>query len=124
MISFDTPSREFCVARRIRTNTPLQALVTLNDRAYHEAAQAMAQRMVRQGGLEPEDRIRYGFKLVQTRTPDRADVEEMAGLFEEAREQFHADPEAALQVAENPELAALTVVAGALLNLDATLTKE
>lgn len=118
MITFDTPSREVCVSRRIRTNTPLQALITLNDPVYVEAAEAMAARMMQEGGGELSERIVYGFRLVQGRAPGPEDVTAMAGLYETAladmREQEQPDPESR----------ALAVVASALLNLDRFLSRE
>src|SRR4029079_15843859 len=68
-MSFDAPSREFCVVRRPRTNTPLQALTILNDPAYVEAAQALARNMIAQGGSTPEDRTTFGFRSCVARAP-------------------------------------------------------
>ena len=70
MTTFDAPNREICTVRRVRTNTPLQALVTLNDPVFIEAAQALARRMAAHGN-SPEDQIRYGFRLCLARNPDR-----------------------------------------------------
>jgi hypothetical protein len=69
MATFDAPSREVCTVRRPRTNTPLQALVTLNDPVYVEAAQALGRRMVREGGTTSPDRAARGFRLVLARQP-------------------------------------------------------
>src|SRR5207342_1210973 len=69
MATFDAPNREVCTVRRVRTNTPLQALVSLNDPVYIEAAQALARRMVAEGGNTPADRARHGFRLVLARPP-------------------------------------------------------
>ncbi len=69
MATFDAPSREICAIKRVRTNTPLQALVTLNDPVYVEAAQALARRIVREGGSNPEDRARYALRLCLCRPP-------------------------------------------------------
>ena len=63
MSTFDAPSRELCTVRRVRTNTPLQAFVTLNDPVYVEAAQALARRIVREGGSSVEDRVRFALRL-------------------------------------------------------------
>ena len=69
-ISYDATSREFCTVRRIRTSTPLQALTSLNDPAFFEAAQAMAQRLIKDGGPDTQSRIRYGYQLCTARKPD------------------------------------------------------
>ena len=69
MVTFDAPGRNVCAVNRPRTNTPLQALVTLNDPVYVEAAQALARRMVREGGAAVEDRARHGFRLCLARPP-------------------------------------------------------
>ncbi|HEX3657491.1 MAG TPA: DUF1553 domain-containing protein [Pirellulales bacterium] len=134
MATFDAPSRELCTMRRIRTNTPLQALVTLNDPVYVEAAQALARRIVREGGSNPEDRIRWALRLCLIREPEEAQVIRLATLYQSEREQYARDAKAATEVATDPlgplpkdmepaELAAWTVVAGVLLNLDGVLTK-
>ncbi|HEY5310892.1 MAG TPA: DUF1553 domain-containing protein, partial [Pirellulales bacterium] len=95
MATFDAPSRELCTMRRIRTNTPLQALVTLNDPVYVEAAQALARRMVREGGSNPEDRIRWALRLCLVREPEEAQVVRLAALYQSEREQFARDAKAA-----------------------------
>ncbi len=75
MITFDAPNREICTVRRIRTNTPLQAFVTLNDPAYVELAQALARRIVMQGGDDLESRIRFGLKLCLLRDPAGSQID-------------------------------------------------
>ncbi len=69
LITFDAPTREFCTVRRVRTNTPLQALTTLNDPAFFEAAQALARIMVSEGGPDPGAKLSYGFRRVTSRMP-------------------------------------------------------
>ncbi|MCL4191353.1 MAG: DUF1553 domain-containing protein, partial [Thermoguttaceae bacterium] len=128
MTTFDAPNREICTVRRPRTNTPLQALVTLNDPVYVEAAQGLARRMIRDGGSQAADRIGYGFRRCVARPPSDAEVERLAQLYEEARQRFAAAPEQAEKMATVPlglaaefdavDLAAWTVVANVLLNLD------
>jgi mono/diheme cytochrome c family protein len=133
MATFDAPSREVCTIRRPRTNTPLQALVTLNDPAYVEAAQALARRMVREGGDTADGRATRGFRLVLARQPTAAEIARLVQLHEEARRGFAGDAEAARKMATDPlgpapadlavevaDLAAWTVVANVLLNLDET----
>jgi hypothetical protein len=133
MATFDAPSREVCTIRRPRTNTPLQALVTLNDPAYVEAAQALARRMIREGGPHAADRAARGFRLVLARRPTAAEVERLVRLHADARAQFQAAPAAAEKLATDPlgpppadlggdivDLAAWTAVANVILNLDET----
>src|SRR5207245_6686193 len=80
MTTFDAPSREICAVRRIRTNTPLQALVTLNDPVYVEAAQALARRIVREGGASAEERTRYGLRLCLCRPRQSLQVQAIVVL--------------------------------------------
>lgn len=136
LISFDAPSREFCVPRRIRTNTPLQAFVTLNDPVYVEAAQALARRMmVEADSPQPEAIARRGIELCLSRAPEPDEIEALVGLFNDQRAGFEADTDAAAQFAGDPpvlqpenakqaELAAWTSVASVLLNLDEFLTRQ
>src|SRR6185369_16641425 len=70
MTTFDAPSREQCRARRERTNTPLQALLTMNDPQFFEAARQLGYRMLHEGGSDDTDRLRYGFRLVTARPPN------------------------------------------------------
>ncbi|MBI4622078.1 MAG: DUF1553 domain-containing protein [Verrucomicrobia bacterium] len=133
MITFDAPSREVCTVRRERSNTPLQALVTLNDPVYLEAAQALARRMA-VAGSAPADKLHHGFRLCLTRAPRDKETEALLALYARTRERFVRDPEQAIAVATNPlgalpaeadpvELAAWTVVGNILLNLDELLMK-
>ena len=134
MATFGAPNREVCTVRRGRTNTPLQALVTLNDPVYVEAAQALARRMAaHEGSLE--DKLAFGFRLCLTRPPKRGEVERLSSLYETTRNRYAGDEKLALEMATNPigplptgaradDLAALTVVGNVLLNLDETLMKR
>lgn len=135
MTTFDAPSREQCRARRERTNTPLQAMVTLNDPQYFEAARHLGHRMLRQGGAEPVDRLRYGFRLATARWPDERECAVLAESLATQRAHFEQAPEAAklvVAVGESsvpddfpaPELAAYTMVANLLLNMDEVLTRN
>jgi hypothetical protein len=119
MIGFDAMAREVCSARRIRTNTPLQALVTLNDSAYVEAARHLAQRMRSSGGDTPASRIAYGYRTALFRDiePERAKI--LGELYRKANEQYLGTKEV-----QDPDLLALELVATALLNLDEFLTKN
>jgi hypothetical protein len=134
MATFDAPSREICSVRRVRTNTPLQALVTLNDPVYVEAAQALARRIVREGGKAAADRVRFGLRLCLCRPPRAAEIEELMKLLHTEEQHYRGDPKAARSIATEPlgplppgsdpaEMAAWTVIANVLLNLDCVLTK-
>jgi mono/diheme cytochrome c family protein len=134
MATFDAPSRELCTVKRTRTNTPLQALVTMNDPVYVEAAQALARRVVAEGGSTPEDRARFALRLVLARPAADAQVARLVSLFQTERAHFAADNSAAQALSTEPlgplpkgadpaEYAAWTTVANVLLNLDAVLTK-
>jgi Protein of unknown function (DUF1553) len=127
---FDAPSREYCTARRVRTNTPLQALTTLNDPFFFDAARALAARTLREAGATPEARAAHAFRLCTARRPGSPELEPLLSFEAQQLARFRAHPEAARAVAgdgagsEAPELAAWTMVANVLLNLDETLTKE
>jgi Protein of unknown function (DUF1553) len=134
MTTFDAPSRETCTVRRVRTNTPLQAFVTLNDPVYVEAAQALARRIMKEGGTSAEERARFGLRLVLARPASAEQVKRVVALFEEEREHYKKDAAAAMALATEPlgplpagmdaaEAAAWTVVANVLLNLDGVMTK-
>ena len=135
LITFDAPDREKCATRRLMTNTPLQALVLLNDPTYVESARSLAQRMLLEGGTDPGKRIRYGFRLATARLPSSEEVQVLRDLEEKSRSTFRKSPDQALKllhVGESPinpkldpaELAAWTTVASTILNLDETITKE
>jgi hypothetical protein len=134
MSTFDAPNRDTCVVRRARTNTPLQALVTMNDPVYVEAAQALARRMIEKGGVGAYDKAAYGFRACLVRPPTEAETERLQKLFESARTKFSRAPVQALQFATNPlgplpkgmdvvDAAAWTLVANVLLNLDEMVLK-
>jgi hypothetical protein len=132
MLSFDTPTREVCVVSRSRTNTPLQALVLLNDVQFVEAARVLAADVTRCCDTT-EARICEAFLRLTGRHPDAVEVEELCNLYREQVRVFTEadvdDPKQLLQVGESPteselspvDLAALTVTCQAILNLDATI---
>lgn len=135
MITFDAPERSVCSMRRIRTNTPLQALVTLNDQVYVEAAQAFARRVLSDGGATPLERTTYAFRLALTRPPTPPEVERINALYATARASLAATPDKADALATKPlgpvppgmdviDAAAWTVVGNVLLNLDEFLAKR
>ena len=122
MATFDSPSREFCISRRVRTNTPLQALVSLNDPAFVEAARALALRM-----HQSEAPIDTGYNLAMGSTPTAKIREVLQELHDDAFVHYTGNPQATVELGHldpSPELAALTVVANAVLNLDQFVTKE
>ncbi|MEZ5304354.1 MAG: PSD1 and planctomycete cytochrome C domain-containing protein [Verrucomicrobiales bacterium] len=118
--TFDAPERKVCSPRRIATNTPLQALVTLNDPVYLEAAQAFAGRMKREGGGDAKAWIAFGIESATSREPDPQDIATFAQLYADAQAELANDAAAAKQLGDDP---ALTIVANTLLNLDAALTR-
>lgn len=135
MMSFDAPNREVCLARRARTNTPLQSLVLLNDPTYVEAARKLAERMIGLGGEAITDRIAVGYRLCLARKPRADESDVLTKLFTDFRSKFNVDPKAAdqlLSIGRSPrepsidpvELAAWTMIASTLLNLDETITKR
>jgi Protein of unknown function (DUF1553)/Protein of unknown function (DUF1549)/Planctomycete cytochrome C len=141
LTTFDAPSREFCTVRRVRTNTPLQALTTLNDPAFFAAARALASRALKEAGPSPEARAGHAFRLSTSRKPTAEEVAPLVRFYGEQAVRFAADPAAAAAVAgvevhsgspagddgREPTLtekAAWTMVANVVLNLDETLTKE
>jgi hypothetical protein len=123
MVTFDMPSREVCTVRRIPTNTPLQALVTLNDETYVECAVGLAERMMAEGGDKVDGRIAWAYRMATGRAPAADTLQDLVDLYHKAQEQFEADREAAKHLGGAPEQAALAVVASAILNLDELLTK-
>jgi hypothetical protein len=136
-MTFDATSREHAIARRVRTNTPLQALTTLNDEAYFEAARALAARVLREAPPSAEttadaNRVSYAFRLVATRAPGPAEVDRILASYARQLERFRQDPDAAARTIKGyavagitaAEQAAWTLVANALLNLDEALTKQ
>jgi hypothetical protein len=121
MVAFDSPSREFCVSRRIRTNTPLQALVTLNDPVYIEAATALGQWMQIAADGNVIDGIRAGYAKALYGEPDETTLAILKNLYDEA-----AGPHAKMiSYQEDAEsMSPWTVVANTIMNLDAFLNKS
>ncbi len=134
LITFDAPSREECTVRRGRTNTPLQALVLLNDEQYVEAARHLASRMMHEGGATPTERIVFAFRLATSRRPSADEIAVFTRLYDEQKAAYATNVEAAnrlIHVGDSPadttvdarELAAWSIVANVILNLDETITK-
>jgi hypothetical protein len=133
--TFDAPDREKCTARRGVTNTPLQALVLMNDPTYIEASRALASRDLAEAGPTQTDRIRYAFRLAMDRDPSPEELEILQGLYKKEIVHYDKDRTAAaklLTIGEskpNPkydpaELAAWTLVSSTILNMDETITKN
>ena len=135
MTAFDAPDRETCLIRRARTNTPLQALVLLNDPTYVESARKFAERLIKEAGPTPTERIAYAFRLASSRLPTAGEQRILWALYQEAIDRFRRDKAAAeklVAVGDSPrdpdcdvvELAGWTTIASVVLNLDETITKE
>lgn len=135
MLAFDTPTREVCTTRRSPTNTPIQALVLLNDVQFVEACRVLAARMLQDGGASDDEQIRYAFLRLAGRMPTDREASRLADAYREQRRLFAEDAEGAkafLSLGSQPlpenlnptELAAATVVTQIILNLDATVWKR
>jgi hypothetical protein len=134
MIALDAPDRETCTVHRARTNTPLQALILMNDPTYVEAARKFAERILNQGGEDDDARLGFAFRLATARTPTKVEFEVLREMLDGQRKIYQHDDDAAqavMRIGASPidkeldirELAAWTMVASAILNLDETLTK-
>jgi hypothetical protein len=131
MITFDAVGREFCVSRRIRTNTPLQALVTLNDSAFLDLSRQLAYRIEKEvGNKDVLEKINRGYEALLYRKPAPAKIDALLTLYEQALATFKKDADKTCEMIgensrhNNPETAAMVVVANALLNLDEVITKN
>jgi len=126
MINFDGVSREVCTSRRIRTNTPLQALNMLNDSVYIDLARHLAKRMDER---DIQKSISKGFEWATLHSIDNKSLQTLTGLYNTALEAYRREPEKSKQILgessePNPAMAALTIVANAILNLDEVVTKN
>jgi hypothetical protein len=135
MTTFDAPDRETCTIRRARTNTPLQALVLMNDPTYLEAARKLAERVLKDGGQTDEERLQFTYRLVISRDPRDAERTLLVKLLRQAQTKFKTTPndaERLLSIGASsrnqklaaPDLAAWTTVSSLILTLDETITKE
>lgn len=121
MMTFDAPSRELCISRRIRTNTPLQALVTLNDPVYVEASEALATKMQQEGGESTSSQIKYGFQRALMRPPNEERLKYLLEFYESTKEKYReANADAGEEFFEKQ---AMINVANVLLNLDEVVMK-
>jgi Protein of unknown function (DUF1553)/Protein of unknown function (DUF1549)/Concanavalin A-like lectin/glucanases superfamily/Planctomycete cytochrome C len=135
LTTFDAPDREKCTARRLPTNTPLQALELLNDPTYVEAARVLAQRLMEHGGPSPVSRVDFAFRLATARAPSAAERRILIDTYNDQLQDFRAhrdDAARLLGVGESKcdpkldrtQLAAWTTVASMILNLDETITNQ
>ena len=135
LMAFDAPTSDSSCPRRNRSNTPLQALTTLNEKTFVEAAQAMGLRVMREGGADNASRARYAFRLCTGRVPTESELKALLRFWDEQYRYFEDRSSAALQVAlSNPtnlppevnfhKAAAWAMVSRAILNLDETMTRE
>jgi hypothetical protein len=133
MLTFDAPTRETCAVRRPRTNTPMQALATLNDPQFVEASRAFAHRILQCQG-STDDRLRWAFRVATSRVPETDEIAALHRLWDKQIAGFRAEPDRANALlavggfqpdgpADRCELAAWSTLANLLLNLDETLTK-
>jgi hypothetical protein len=135
LLTFDSPNGDFSCVRRTRSNTPLQALTTLNEPVFLECARALADRILKEGGQTDDERLTYAMRLCVSRSPTTEEKTELLHLVEKQRQRIAAgalDPmEVATGKKEKPadkqqaeHLAVYTIVSRVLLNLDETITKE
>ena len=135
MANFDAPSREQSCTRRERSNTPMQALQLMNDVQFLEAARVLAERLCLEGGATPADRIAYGFRAVLGRAPAAQELEVVSAAYEQHLGTYRRSPETACRLVTQgesrlrrgipiPELAAWTLVAHLLLNLDEAISQH
>ncbi len=135
MATFDAPNREICTVRRSRTNTPLQALVTLNDPVYVEAAQSLGRNIVTNGGRTVPEKITFAIQQTLLREPRDKEIKVLSAFYETVLADYSGKPDEAKTMAEEPlgelpidanvvELAAWTVVSNVILNLDEIFMKR
>jgi len=135
MLTFDAVSREICVLQRSRTNTPLQALAMLNEVAFVEAARNLGQQMIVQGGTTDEDRLIWAWRRLTSRYPTKFELNVMKKTLRASRQRYQADQQSAKQLVafgestakagiNTEELAAFSIVATLILNLDEVINRE
>ncbi len=135
MLLFDSPNREICTVKRSRTNTPLQALALLNEVTYVEGARKLAERMITEGGGTADERITWAFRLATARKPAADELAVLSKGFAARLERYRKNVESAKQLIaqgnskpneklDPAELAAYTMTANVLLNMDEVITRE
>jgi hypothetical protein len=134
MDTFDAPVRDVVCTRRQRTDTPLQALVTMNDVQWIEAARALAQRVIHEAGPDPQRRVNRMSEILLAHDPPAPMAAALETSLQKLQSHYEKDPKAARSLVEigdkkrdasipEPELAAWTMVASEMLNLDETMNK-
>ena len=138
LTNFDTPNGDASCVRRVRSNTPLQALTTLNETVFVETAKGLGLRLLQEGGTTDTDRLSYGFRLCTSRTPTDSEKEILQNLLHRQRDRFAEGwliPSEVLSDGKELKVippigitptqwASYTLVARVLLNLDETITRE
>jgi hypothetical protein len=135
MAAFDAPTREVCTMRRVLTSTPLQAFVTLNDPVYVECAQALARRIIQEGGATTQDRAKFALQLCLCRPPRPQETKRLVALHQQELQHYRGDAKGAVELSTGErgalpkdmradDAAAWTVCANVLLNMDGVLTKR
>jgi len=135
LATFDAPTREECTVNRVLSNTPLQALVMLNDPIFVEASRVFATRIVNEGGAKFDERLNYAFERALDRTPDKEERKVLADLYKRALLEYKSKPDEATKLltigeatrkadASPAEVAAMTTVARTILNLHETITRN
>ena len=134
LVAFDAPSREECAAERSRSNTPLAALVLLNDPTFVEAARVFAERILSEGGKTFDERLSFAYQQVLSRPPTDGERKLLEQLFQKQHQRYTADPKAAAELCgsgiapvathlNQSELATWTTLARTILNLHETITR-
>ena len=132
-VTLDAPTREFCVAQRAKTSTPLQSLVLMNDPVFVEAARAFAQRILNEGGSDNSSRLSFAWRVTLARPPAAAEMQILERTLQQLQTTYRQDPAAAgklISVGDLPrptgmddsELAAWTAFSNVLLNLNETIS--
>ena len=132
MITLDASTRDKCTVKRQATNTPLQSLVLLNDPQYVEASRILAEKMIKEGGSNVKDRIIFAFRLATSRKPNVRELGELVDLYDQQVQYYSQMPEASLELfsigdspvdseIDNTALAACTIIASTIINLDETI---
>ena len=133
MTIFDAPTRESCIARRERTNTPLQALVLMNEGQYFNAAKHFAEKVLARTDLSDQQRLSYAYETVTSHLPDASEMSSLQSGLEAFRMTYQGDLASAEAMTtdlkeasdqERIEIAAYTMLVNSLLNLDVTKTRE